>query len=243
MDDDEVEVDVVKRKGAMPILYITGTHGNVRFRDLQPHLTTSDPTISKRLDELEEIGLLVRTFYDEMPPRVEYSLTPAAEDLYEHLPPLFEWAAERAESGHAPGHGDTRHQEQSQACVYCAVANGSENHADETADEEAGTDGDDSPWYRTIDGLITMVGRTHSMGVIEQVGASGPIRYSEIKDRLDITRDAAFSSRLEELHEAGLVERHSYDEVPPRVEYTLTPPGHELAERLRPIREWGRRDG
>lgn len=240
MDDDEFEFDVVKRKGAMPILYITGAHGNVRFRDLQPHLTTSDPTISKRLDELEEIGLLVRTFYDEMPPRVEYSLTPAAEDLYEHLPPLFEWAAERAESGHAPGHGDTHHQEQSQACVYCATATGSENDADTAADGVA--DADDSPWYRTIDGLITMVGRTHSVGVIVQVGRDGPIRYSDVKDRLVITTDSAFSSRLEELQEAGLVERHSYDEVPPRVEYSLTPPGHELAERLRPIREWGRRD-
>lgn len=231
MDDDEFEFDVVKRKGAMPILYITGAHGNVRFRDLQPHLTTSDPTISKRLDELDEIGLLVRTFYDEMPPRVEYSLTPAAEDLYEHLSPLFEWAAERAESGHAPGHGDTHHQEQSQECVYCAVANESETDAD----------GDDVHWYRTVDGLIIMLAKTHAMGVIEQVGASGPIRYSEVKDRLDITRDAAFSSRLDELQEAGLVERHSYDEVPPRVEYSLTPSGHELAERLRPIREWGGR--
>lgn len=237
---DEFEFDVVKRKGAIPILYITGTHGDVRFRKLQTHLTTSAPTISKRLDELEEAHLVVRKFYHEIPPRVEYSLTPSAEELYDHLPPLFEWAAERAQRGHVPGHGDTNHMEQSQACVYCATSTGSENDADEDADADA--DADDSPWYRTIDGLMTMVARTHAMGVIVQVDTEGPIRYSDVKDPLDATIDSAISSRLQELQEAGLEERHSYEEIPPRVEYSLTPPGHELAECLRPIREWGGRD-
>lgn len=38
-----------------------------------------------------------------------------------------------------------------------------------------------------------------------------------------------------ELVEEGLIERRSFDKIPPRVEYSLTPRGRELEERLRPL--------
>lgn len=49
--------------------------------------------VSRRLDELEA-GLLVREQYDEIPPRVEYSLTRRGEELAHRLHPLLKWAAE-----------------------------------------------------------------------------------------------------------------------------------------------------
>lgn len=228
MPDDTSIFDVVKRKGAMHVIYITGAHQNVRFTVLESHLSVSEPTIATRLDELEEADLLDRTFYDEMPPRVEYSLPSAAEELYGHLSPLFEWAAVRAETGPTPKQRENPKRGQSQACVYCETANGSGTDGD----------GDDTPWYRSVDGLINVLGKTYAMGVVAQVGEAGPIRYSEIKDRLDITTDAAVSTRLDQLQEAGLLDRRSYNQVPPRVEYSLTPAGQELAEHLRPLLEW-----
>lgn len=229
MVTDRSTFDLAKRTGAMPVIYVTGAHGDVRFREFQSHLTASDPTISTRLDELEQAGLVDRTYYDEMPPRVEYSLTPDAQELYRHLWPLFEWAAEKAERARPTGHRASQLQGQSRTCVYCESANGSGTESD----------GEDVPWYRTVDGLLTMVAKTHAMGIVVQVGAEGPIRYSEIQDRLGITADSPISSRLEELQEAGLADRRTYDEVPPRVEYSLTPTGHELADHLRPILDWG----
>lgn len=95
MSEGHPGFEAVWRKGALHIIYLTGTNATIRFRDLKDQLTISDPTISTRLDELEEAGLLRRTFFDEMPPRVEYSLTPAGEELYDLLIPLFEWAAEQ----------------------------------------------------------------------------------------------------------------------------------------------------
>lgn len=228
MGNDQPVFDVTKRKGAMPIIYISGVHEGVRYKDLQTHLTVSDPTISRRLEELDEVGLLERTSHDEIPPRVECSLTPLAEKLYGPLSELFEWAAERAETGHAPGQRNNHQQEQSQTCVYCDTANGSETDDDREA----------LPW-QTVDDLMIMVAKTHAMGIVVQVGVEEPIRYNEIKDRLDITTDTAISTRLDELQEAGLMDRRRYDEIPPRVEYSLTPTGHELAACLRPILEWG----
>ncbi|PSQ26213.1 hypothetical protein BRD01_00975 [Halobacteriales archaeon QS_8_65_32] len=40
-------------------------------------------------------GLLERTQYDEVPPRVEYELTDDGRELRERCEPLFEWAVER----------------------------------------------------------------------------------------------------------------------------------------------------
>lgn len=97
MPESESGFEVVWRKGAIHIIYLTGAQENIRFKDLKEHLDISDPTISTRLDELEEAGLVERTFFDEMPPRVEYSLTPPAEELYELLIPLFEWVSEQYE--------------------------------------------------------------------------------------------------------------------------------------------------
>jgi DNA-binding HxlR family transcriptional regulator len=45
---------------------------------------------------------------------------------------------------------------------------------------------------------------------------------------------------LRSLEEHGLVDRRIYAEVPPRVEYTLTPAGRTLQPVLAALAEWGR---
>ena len=89
-------IDVLSKKYAMQLINVTGVHGTLRFSDLEDHLATaSTSTLSDRLDELAEAGLVVRTQYDEIPPRVEYELTEDGEQLRERLEPLLEWAANR----------------------------------------------------------------------------------------------------------------------------------------------------
>ncbi|MFB6166215.1 MAG: winged helix-turn-helix transcriptional regulator [Haloarculaceae archaeon] len=89
-------MDLLGRKYAMDVVCIVGVHGRVRFGELEAHLPeASTSTISDRLDELEAAGLLEREQYDEIPPRVEYELTPDGMELAEHLEPLLEWVAER----------------------------------------------------------------------------------------------------------------------------------------------------
>jgi DNA-binding HxlR family transcriptional regulator len=44
---------------------------------------------------------------------------------------------------------------------------------------------------------------------------------------------------LKELEADGIVARHDHQEVPPRVDYTLTPLGHSLAAALAPLCVWG----
>jgi DNA-binding HxlR family transcriptional regulator len=67
--------------------------GPVRFVALQRALGLSPNTLSDRLRQLVEVGLLSRKSYDEIPPRVDYEATPKARDLHTVFESLAGWAA------------------------------------------------------------------------------------------------------------------------------------------------------
>lgn len=77
---------------------ITADDPPVRFTQLQDRLDVSPNTLSRRLDELETVGLVVRRSYDEIPPRVEYELTDDGRELAALLEPLVEWERERGKT-------------------------------------------------------------------------------------------------------------------------------------------------
>jgi len=77
----------------MQLVSIIGAHDSLRFAEIEDHLQgASTSTISKRLDEFEDAGLVSRTQYDEIPPRVEYALTNEGAEVRTRLEPLLEWA-------------------------------------------------------------------------------------------------------------------------------------------------------
>lgn len=97
----------------------------------------------------------------------------------------------------------------------------------------------DSPTcYCPIDGVIDLLSRKYAMQVICVVGALEPIRYRDIEAQFGGASSSTLSARLGELTEAGFLNRDRYDEIPPRVEYTLTDEGAELCDRLEPLLEW-----
>ena len=63
------------------------------------------------------------------------------------------------------------------------------------------------------------------------------MRYSELRKALDIT-NMMLTSTLKELEADGLVSRVQYNEVPPRVEYTLTELGYSLKPVLDAMWAW-----
>ena len=67
--------------------------GRSRFCELERSLQGISPrTLSLRLRALEEEGIVVRTTYAEVPPRVEYSLTEKGADLRPAISELRAWA-------------------------------------------------------------------------------------------------------------------------------------------------------
>src|ERR1700687_6129820 len=74
------------------VLHILG-HGTKRYGEMQRHLPdVSKKMLTQTLRELETVGLLKRTVYAEVPPRVEYDLTPLGRVFLEPVTELCAWA-------------------------------------------------------------------------------------------------------------------------------------------------------
>ena len=70
--------------------------------------------------------------------------------------------------------------------------------------------------------------------------AEGRSRFCELERSLAGISPRTLSLRLRALEEQGIVARDTYPEVPPRVEYSLTPKGEALVPLIEDMRRYGR---
>lgn len=76
------------------ILYHLLTDGTLRFSELRRRLqAVTQRMLTKQLRELEEQGLLTRTVYPVVPPRVDYALTPLGQSLRPVIMMLEQWGS------------------------------------------------------------------------------------------------------------------------------------------------------
>lgn len=66
----------------------------------------------------------------------------------------------------------------------------------------------------------------------------GPLRFNELQRRLGSITHRTLSKLLKEMEADGLVERRDYGEIPPRVDYLLTPKGKSLQPVLQAMEDW-----
>lgn len=93
----EATLEVIGGKWKAIIVYYLMTQDR-RFSDLMELLeTVSGRMLSKQLRELELHGVLTRTVYPEMPPRVVYSLTNYGKTLIPVIEAVCQWGETRME--------------------------------------------------------------------------------------------------------------------------------------------------
>ncbi|MHC9045938.1 winged helix-turn-helix transcriptional regulator [Microbacterium saperdae] len=68
--------------------------------------------------------------------------------------------------------------------------------------------------------------------------SEGTRRWGELRREVDGISEKMLASTLRTLTDDGLVHRESFPTVPPHVEYSLTPLGRDLMERMLPLVEW-----
>lgn len=91
----DAAVDVVGGKWKPMILWALYAGATLRFGELRRHITgISEKVLIQQLRELESDGIVHREVYREVPPKVEYSLTPLGLSLNEALIPLGVWGDE-----------------------------------------------------------------------------------------------------------------------------------------------------
>lgn len=86
-------VNIVSGKWAIPILYrLIVTDDAIRFGALQRAVSPiTQKELTKQLRVFEGLGLVNRTMYSEMPPRVEYQITDLGKTLKPTLDSLADW--------------------------------------------------------------------------------------------------------------------------------------------------------
>jgi DNA-binding HxlR family transcriptional regulator len=91
--------DLVAHKWTVTIIHhLHMAQGPIRFRQLQRLVDPiTQKELTKRLRELERSGLVERTVFAEVPPRVEYRLTDLGATLIPVLEPLHLWAQTHAD--------------------------------------------------------------------------------------------------------------------------------------------------
>ncbi len=88
----EVTLKMIGGKCKPLILYLLIEDGKMRFKDLMGTVTAiSQKTLTNQLRELEADGLISREVFGEIPPRVEYSITPKGKTLFPLLELMCEW--------------------------------------------------------------------------------------------------------------------------------------------------------
>lgn len=70
---------------------------------------------------------------------------------------------------------------------------------------------------------------------------TSPVRHKQFRQLLKGVSSKTLALRLKELEKGGILERQSYNEIPPRVEYNLTPKGQELVESIINLLQWMRK--
>jgi len=89
--------------------------------------------------------------------------------------------------------------------------------------------------------MLVRVADKWSMYVIHVLADAGPLRFNEIRRRVDGVSQRMLTVTLRGLERDGLVRRAMYPEVPPRVEYALTPLGGTLRDIVRELIDWSGR--
>ncbi|GHA26182.1 transcriptional regulator [Devosia pacifica] len=89
--------DVLNRIGdkwSVMVVGMLGRNGTLRFNELKRMINgISQRMLTLTLRNLERDGLVTRTIYPEVPPRVEYRLTRLGETLREPIAGLWDWSA------------------------------------------------------------------------------------------------------------------------------------------------------
>ena len=88
---------------------------------------------------------------------------------------------------------------------------------------------------------LSRVGGKWKLRILWGLGQSsenGGLRYGDLKEKIPGITDMMFSQSLKDLTAQGLIQRTQFQEIPPRVEYALTPEGSSLLPVIASLYDW-----
>ena len=86
---------------------------------------------------------------------------------------------------------------------------------------------------------LNIIGGKWKLPILCLLATGKPTRYGEIKRKIRGITNMMLAQTLKELENSGIVNRKQYNEIPPKVEYTLTKNGESLLPTLDILSSWG----
>ena len=95
------------------------------------------------------------------------------------------------------------------------------------------------PYSDGLGPVLEMIGGKWKGLIVWELSAR-PVRFGVLRRLIVGISEKMLIQQLRELETDGLVHREVFHQVPPRVEYSLTPLGQSLNDALTPLCEWGK---
>ncbi len=90
----------------------------------------------------------------------------------------------------------------------------------------------------SIENFLGVLGKKWSLLIINEIKRSKKIRYSKLNSKLEGISPSILTSMLRQLEQMDIIERKIFNEIPPKVEYSLSKKGKEFQKLLEPLVEW-----
>jgi DNA-binding HxlR family transcriptional regulator len=230
-----------------------------RFDDIRRNIEISRKTLTDRLQELVDAGLLHKVPYQSNPVRFDYRLTAAGIDFYPAIIALMMWG-DRWRSG--PVKPLTLLDRVTNAllqprvvCRHCRtelrLADIAFAHGEDAAPDASGGAGGQrrssvSTNYTrgrpcSVASTLVVIGDRWSLSVVWQ-SFLGARRFEEFIDGIGIAR-SILTDRLDRLLNAGVLRKVEYQCRPQRYEYQLTDIGLDLVPAILMMMDWSKRWG
>lgn len=89
---------------------------------------------------------------------------------------------------------------------------------------------------------LSVIGGKWKMLILYLLAENQPVRFNDMKRRIGSITFKTLSAQLKELEADGMVKRKEYPQIPPKVEYSLTPKGESLLPLLEQLCGWGEKN-
>ena len=89
-----------------------------------------------------------------------------------------------------------------------------------------------------LEGVIDIISKKWALLIINEIGNHQRIRYKELQKELGNVSPKTLADTLKGLQKEKLINREAFNEIPPRVDYTLTKEGTKLRDAILPLLRW-----
>ncbi|WDV45789.1 helix-turn-helix domain-containing protein [Clostridiaceae bacterium M8S5] len=93
-----------------------------------------------------------------------------------------------------------------------------------------------------LEHTLSIIGGKWKLVILWNLGKKGTLRYNELRRLMPGITHKILSQKLKELERDELVDRKQYNEIPPKVEYSLNEKGHTVMPILEAMHEWGNKN-